>query len=138
MALKNADYLFVTVSEYLSNTRSENIVIFRHDVEKRYKNALRMAEIEHSQGIMGTFYFRFSKRHFQGDIVKEIAKLGHEVGYHYDDLSKCHGNFEKAMNRFRGNLRLLRNMAPVTTICMDGSPLSKYDNRNLWDKYNYR
>ncbi|MCP4626060.1 MAG: hypothetical protein GY850_21495, partial [bacterium] len=27
---------------------------------------------------------------------------------------------------------------PVKTICMHGSPLSKYDNQKIWGKYNYR
>jgi len=32
----------------------------------------------------------------------------------------------------------LRKIAPFKTICKRGSPLSKYDNRRLWDKYDYR
>ena len=27
---------------------------------------------------------------------------------------------------------------PIETICMHGSPLSRYDNRKIWEKYNYR
>jgi hypothetical protein len=29
-------------------------------------------------------------------------------------------------------------IAPVSTICMHGSPLSPYDNRDLWKKYDFR
>jgi len=36
------------------------------------------------------------------------------------------------------DLRRLREFYPVKTICMHGSPLSKYDNKLLWDKYDYR
>ena len=32
----------------------------------------------------------------------------------------------------------LRKFYPVKTICMHGSPLSKYDNKKLWEKYDYR
>ncbi len=32
----------------------------------------------------------------------------------------------------------LRKLYPVKTICMHGSPLSKYDNKKLWEKYDYR
>ena len=39
---------------------------------------------------------------------------------------------------FRENLEKLRRVVPVETICMHGSPLSKYDNRKLWEKYDYR
>jgi len=52
------------------------------------------------------------------------------------DLSK--GDIDKAYLSFKKNLEKLRKIAPVKTICMHGSPLSKYDNRRLWDKYEYR
>jgi len=43
-----------------------------------------------------------------------------------------------AIKNFRVNLERLRELYPVKTVCMHGSPLSKYDNRMLWDRYNYR
>jgi len=36
------------------------------------------------------------------------------------------------------NLRKFRQFYPVKTICMHGSPLSKYDNKKIWEKYDYR
>lgn len=36
------------------------------------------------------------------------------------------------------NLEKFQKIYPVKTICMHGSPLSKWDNRDLWKKYNYR
>ncbi|MBN2665246.1 MAG: hypothetical protein JXR67_01950, partial [Bacteroidales bacterium] len=63
---------------------------------------------------------------------------GHEIGYHYEDLAVARGNFEKALSLFSENLAKLRRLVPVETICMHGSPLSKYDNRKLWEKYDYR
>jgi len=39
---------------------------------------------------------------------------------------------------FRLNLEKLRGLYPVKTICMHGSPLSEWDNRDLWEKYDYR
>jgi len=35
-------------------------------------------------------------------------------------------------------LDALRKLVPVTTICMHGSPRSKFDNRTMWQKYDYR
>jgi hypothetical protein len=64
--------------------------------------------------------------------------LGHEIGYHYEDLSLCKGNYESAIKHFEINLNKFRKIYPVKTICMHGSPLSKWDNRDLWKKYNYR
>ena len=68
-------------------------------------------------------------------IIREIRDMGHEIGYHYDDLSFCKGDHEKAIRRFEKNLATLREIAPVKTICMEGAPLSKWDNRDLWGKH---
>ena len=43
-----------------------------------------------------------------------------------------------AIRDFERNLEKLRKLYPVKTICMHGSPLSKYDNKKLWEKYDYR
>ena len=42
-----------------------------------------------------------------------------------------------AIDDFRLNLEKLRKLYPVKTICMHGSPFSKWDNRDLWKKYDY-
>ena len=110
------------------------LVILRHDVEQRYESALRFAKIQNQLGIKGTYFFRILPKCFKPEIVKQIAELGHEIGYHYDDLAQCKGDYEKAIIRFEKNLNTLREIAPVETICMDGSPLSKFDNKDLWNK----
>jgi len=46
--------------------------------------------------------------------------------------------FELAICDFRLNLEKFRKIYPVKTICMHGSPLSEWDNRDLWEKYDYR
>jgi len=43
-----------------------------------------------------------------------------------------------AIEDFKINLSKLRKLVPVNTICMHGSPLSRHDNKNLWQKYDYR
>ena len=45
---------------------------------------------------------------------------------------------EKAIELFEKHLTELRKYYPVKTICMHGSPLSKYDNKLLWKYYSYR
>jgi hypothetical protein len=136
-ALVNSGYNFITVNESLQTNKSK-FIILRHDVEARYNNALEFAKIQHKYGIRGTYYFRILKDHFDPNVVKEITFLGHEAGYHYDDLTKCKGDIKKAIKRFESNLNLLNDITPIKTICMDGSPLSKFDNKDLWNKYNYR
>jgi len=135
-ALVNSDYGFVSVNDYLKTDKSKFIVM-RHDVEAKYENAFEFAKIQYKYGIRGTYYFRILEKCFKPGIVEKIAAMGYEAGYHYDDLTKCHGNFERAINRFEKNLTILNGITPIKTICMDGSPLSKYDNKALWDEYNY-
>lgn len=145
-SLLEQDYEFLSFSDYLclkkegseESRTHKKCVILRHDVEKYYDNALIMAKIQHELGIRGSYYFRLLPHHFKPKVIKEIAELGHEIGYHYDDLAQCGGVHEKAILRFKENLQLLRNIAPVQTMSMDGSPLSKYDNRDLWQKQDYK
>jgi hypothetical protein len=111
-------------------------IILRHDVEAKYGNALKMAKVQNGLGINGTYYFRIYPHNGNGNegVILEIAALGHEIGYHYDDLSECKGDYEKAIHRFQKNLEYLRQFGPVTSASMEGAPLSKFDNRDLWRK----
>jgi glycosyltransferase involved in cell wall biosynthesis len=129
-------YRFQTFVDYLQHPESRSITL-RHDVESKYRNALAFAAIQHELGIKGSYYFRFLPFHFNTQIIKEISSMGHEVGYHYEDFSHCHGDHEAAIRRFEKNLATLRKISEVKTICMEGAPLSRYDNRDLWNKFNY-
>ena len=63
--------------------------------------------------------------------------MGHEIGYHYEVMDQTKGDVYKALEIFMQNLDKFRNVAKIETICMHGSPMSKYDNRELWNKFNY-
>jgi len=136
-ALIAQGYSFQTFAEFLEHPEPRSIIL-RHDVEAKYDNSLVFAKIQHDFHIHGTYYFRFLPNHFSTEIIQQIASLGHETGYHYDDLSHCKGDYGKAIRRFEKNLATLREIAEVKTICMEGAPLSRFDNRDLWKKYNYR
>ena len=137
--MKKAQYEFVTFEEYLTkNNKNEKTVILRHDVDKSPGKALQIAEMEKMLGERGTFYFRGKEGLFPVDEIKKIAAMGHEIGYHYEDLDKARGNVEAALASFKRNLERLREIVPVNTICMHGSPLSRFDNRDLWNGRDYR
>ena len=116
----------------------EKVYVLRHDVDYKPYNAVNTATIESAAGAKGTYYFRIIRETNVPDAIEKIARLGHEIGYHYEDLSLCKGNYEKAYEQFLENLAYFRKYYPVTTICMHGSPLSKWDNRLIWKKYSYR
>jgi hypothetical protein len=113
-------------------------IMMRHDVDRRAHNALLMAQCEAKYGIKSTYYFRITRGSFHPRIIRKIAALGHEIGYHYEDLANARGDTKKAICRFADNLAKLRILAPVTTIAMHGSPLSPYDNRDLWKSENFQ
>lgn len=132
-------YIITPLENYLSdNNLGDKLMLFRHDVDKNPFNALNMAKLENELGIKASYYFRIVKESYDENIIKEVVKLGHEIGYHYEDLSLTKGNLEKAIKSFEENLNEFRQFYPVKTICMHGSPLSKWDNRLLWQEYNYR
>ena len=198
-------------------------IILRHDVDLLPHNALDMAQLERDLGIRGTYYFRIVPESFDARIIEKVAELGHEVGYHYEDVDLVRGDrskvigdrlqveaggrksevrsqrsdirnqrseirgqrsevggqesgirsqefngngeetkpeiqnpklknqqpatsnqkpapdlIDRALELFLTNLEKMRKIVAVKTICMHGSPLSKYDNRLLWTKYDYR
>jgi hypothetical protein len=51
-------------------------------------NALQMAKVESEKGIVATYYFRKSMLSFNEAVVRGIVELGHEIGYHYEDLAE--------------------------------------------------
>ncbi|TVQ85731.1 MAG: hypothetical protein EA393_13375 [Bacteroidetes bacterium] len=153
------------------------IVILRHDVDLLPQNSLAFARIQHEMGIRGSYYFRTVPESWDENIIKEIYKLGHEVGYHYEDMDLAGKNetaetwnetedrrpkteaegespksrepkairepesevfIDNAIRSFEKNLQKLQQLVPVSTICMHGSPRSRFDNRDLWKKYDYR
>ncbi len=134
--LQQAGYQFVCVSEMVS-LKSE-VIILRHDVEKHPERALRFAEMEHAKGIRATYYFRAVAESWDEDVIRKIAEMGHEVGYHYESLTTANGDVDAAYKDFCDNLERLRNLVSVTSICMHGSPRSPYDSKDIWKKYSYK
>jgi hypothetical protein len=244
--LLSEGYTFQTFRQYLEQPQDTQTIILRHDVDNRPDYSLEKARLENELGISSTYFFRILPHVFKPEIIKEIATLGHEVGYHYEDLSlatdsvgsrqnavgrglveahghasadyisrqsavgssgevksrkyeegrdgetekrrdegkesskqsssneatedgksrqhvEAHGptssddegNTQPATNNmqhakrktqlitrayelFKHHLQQFRQIYPVKTICMHGSPISKWDSKRIWDKYDYR
>ena len=136
-SLIEAGYEFQTFTDYLA-APLERVVILRHDVDKRPENSLCFAELEHAKQLKASYFFRVVPESLQPDKLLAIAKMGHEIGYHYEDMDLAKGDLKAALESSIRNLQLLRRLAPIDTICMHGSPLSKYDNKELWRHYDYR
>lgn len=115
-----------------------NGVIIRHDVDRKPANSLEIAKLEARYQMVATYYFRITSNSFDPQIITAIKNLGHEIGFHYEELAVHKGDYKKAISSFKEHLKKLRTVAPVTTIAMHGRPLSPYDSRDLWQHYDYR
>ena len=128
----------MTFTEFVETKPGEmKLIILRHDVDKKPLQSLITAEIENKLGIKGTYYFKVDKNVFHSEVIECIAELGHEIGYHYDDLNAADGVLENALDLFQKNLAKLRKLALIKTACMHGSPLSRHDNKDLWKNFDY-
>jgi len=149
-ALINAGYTFQTFTEFLEKP-AEKVIMLRHDVDARKLNSLHFAEIQHERGVKGTYYFRMVPQSYDAGVIKKISEMGHEIGYHYEDMDMASSGFmvqgselreeqlyDRAIKIFEENLKKLQELYPVKTICMHGSPRSPFDNKAIWKKYDYR
>ena len=159
--LQKQGYEMISYSDYChdimsSKRRKGKFVILRHDVDAKPENSLRTAQIEHSIGARATYYFRtpesgcYERRKgntqagsHKGDFslpeaIRGIVNSGHEIGYHYEDMSLCGGDYEKAWAHFNVWLDYFRRFYAVETICMHGAPTSKWDGKDLWKQYDYK
>jgi len=148
----SSNYSFNTFIDYLNKGDIKRITILRHDVDLLPFNSVTTAIIENELGIKGSYYFRMIPQSYNLKAVNKIASLGHEIGYHYEDIDLAVQKFkqsgiknyttedliEEGYKIFCENLAFLRKNFDIKTICMHGSPRSKYDNKLLWTKYNYK
>ena len=65
-------------------------IIWRHDVEFEPDYALRMAQIEHEEGVKTTYFFQLHSPYYNvvdphyREVFHQIKALGHSVGLHFD------------------------------------------------------
>lgn len=136
-AISGSNYEVFTVEDYLSNSPKSNFIILRHDIDIKPERSLTIAEIENKFDIKSTYYVRMIDEVFKPDIVNRIADLGHEIGYHYEVLDKTKGDYNKAIELFESELKDLRNYWDIKTICMHGNSRTRWDNKDLWKKYDF-
>jgi hypothetical protein len=82
-------YALVSLECWLADpaiAASANVIVLRHDVDQYPASALRMAAIEADLGIHSTWYFRWRTAH--PTVVQRIRDGGHQVGLHYETLTR--------------------------------------------------
>jgi hypothetical protein len=82
-------YALVSLESWLAQpeiAERSDVMILRHDVDQDPRSALRMAAIENELGVHSTWYFRW--RTAQPSVIQAIRDRGHEVGLHYETLTR--------------------------------------------------
>ena len=137
--LKSPSCQVMTVRQFLEMGQPRDfIVVLRHDVDRSLRSAIQMARLEADYGIRATYYVRMTRQVFRQSEIRKLSQLGHEVGYHYEVLSKSKGNTTRAIALFEKELEQIRRVVPVDTISMHGSPVSPWKNLDLWKIYEYK
>ena len=108
------------------------------DVDKLVERARQLAEVENDMRVRASYYFREKFIDDDSDEIRYIESLGQEVGYHYEDLVTEKGDVDKAYARFMRNVKKMRQVADVRTITMHGSPMSRFDSKDMWRVYDYK
>jgi len=132
------DFTIEKYSELIAALRSSGLYFqLRHDVDSAPYNSLRTAQIESQLNLKATYYFRMVPESYNEEIIKEIHSLKHEIGHHYESLTTCKGDIDAAYQDFCVNLEKMRQLVPIQSICMHGSPRSRWDSKEIWKKYDY-
>ena len=92
-----------------------SFLILRHDVDASLEAALKMAKVEHELGIRSTYFVLFSYKFYnlleRDDLatLREISRLGHEIGLHYD-VTTYESYGESLIDTLETEIRLLERL----------------------------
>lgn len=96
---KKLDFSFYSMYDYLKERPKKKFIVMRHDVDLSLKHALIMAKTEKYLGIKSTYFIRntgiynpFYEKNL--GIIRQISKLGHEIGIHYDSSNLSANDFK--------------------------------------------
>lgn len=89
--LKDAKYDFVSFREF--QRKKTHQVILRHDIDLSLESALKMAEIDHTNGVISVFQFLISSEIYNLNsqtglkVLQQIKSLNHKIGLHVDPIA---------------------------------------------------
>lgn len=80
-------------TNYHNDQVSQKSVILRHDVDNSLEKALIFAQYEQQLGIKSTYFVLLTSNFYNiasqksRNILKQIQKMGHEIGLHFDEMA---------------------------------------------------
>lgn len=105
VALKDAGYQ--CAGRPYQGAGTDRYLLLRHDVDLCPNYSLRVARIEAELDMQAIYYFRAVPESWDDDVILQIRRLGHEIGYHYESLTTCNGDVDAAYQDFICNLNRL-------------------------------
>jgi hypothetical protein len=87
LCLAKANWSFISYADLESEGKA---ILWRHDVDISIHRALRLAEIEHEEGVASTFFLMLHSAFYNllesaiARRVESILALGHAIGLHFD------------------------------------------------------
>ena len=135
-ALLDKEFNFLNIQQALADKAlyaKEKVAVVRHDIDTKHdlSIALEMAKFESESKISASYYFRTIPDVFDRYIIKAIHDLDHEIGYHYEVLALTDGDLQKGIEWFEKDLKLLREICPISTICQHGGTLGPYSSTSI-------
>ncbi|MCB2219454.1 MAG: hypothetical protein KQI35_03590 [Bacteroidetes bacterium] len=165
-SISRSGYQVLTIGDYIKMgaEKPEKFIIIRHDVDLDADYQVKFAELENRFGIHTSYYFRCTDKIYKEDTISKVHKLGHEVGYHYEVITKAKGDPVKAIDIFKDEIDRFQTNWKSETICPHGgsfvdnadgyalkdiiklipkllskkSVFSNWSNFNLWEKHDYK
>ncbi|MDQ2715860.1 MAG: hypothetical protein M3Z08_13200 [Chloroflexota bacterium] len=102
-AFTSAGYAFCSFEEITQRLRGRQpFVVLRHDIDISLHLALKIARIEHEQGIQATYFVTLHSPFYNAlsrsnaEILAQIHQWGHQVALHMDQTA-YEGDFAKAL-----------------------------------------
>lgn len=76
--------------DYKNIALNRKFILWRHDVDYSLNRSLRLAEIEHAEGVKSTYFVNPHSEFYnvfeasQARLIRQILALGHDIGLHFD------------------------------------------------------
>ncbi len=83
-------YQFCSFNDFRNK---DSFIIWRHDVDMSPHRAAAFAKIEYQLGVRATYFINLHSDYYNlfeqqtGEIIREIVRLGHHIGLHFDHLA---------------------------------------------------